>query len=139
MPSSENNRAKDRDKTANTRNKNEPNRVHRGRSFEDRAAEYYLGLGFDILDRNWQAGHKEIDLIVRQGDTVAFVEVKAGYSGEFGHPVERVTRKKIRNLTRAAQTYMSAKDIDGCDVRFDVVTFFQGKLEHYPNAFEALP
>lgn len=109
----------------------------RGKQFEDQAASYFEEIGYTVLDRNWRAGHKEIDLIVRKGDSVVFVEVKASLSDKFGHPVERVDRNKIRHLTNAAQQYILEKRISGCDLRFDVITFSGGRLEHYPNAFGA--
>ena len=109
----------------------------RGKQFEDRAALFFEDHGYTVLDRNWRAGHKEIDLIVRKADTVVFVEVKASLSDRFGHPVERVDKTKIRHLTNAAQQYVLEKKISGCDLRFDVVTFSGGQLEHYPNAFGA--
>lgn len=109
----------------------------RGKQFEDQAALFFEDHGFSVLDRNWRAGHKEIDLIVRKDNTIVFVEVKASLSDKFGHPVERVDKAKIRHLTNAAQQYVLEKRISGCDLRFDVVTFSEGQLEHYPNAFGA--
>jgi len=120
--------------------KKEPDRsrnVAKGREYERLAAEFFQNNGYDILERNWQAGHKEIDLIVRRKNTVVFVEVKSASSDKLGHPAERVDQKKIANLTNAAQQYLQVKQIKNCDLRFDLVTFLDGKLEHYPNAFEA--
>lgn len=113
------------------------NRVKRGREFERLAATFFEQHGFTILERNWRVGHKELDLIVRKADLVVFAEVKSSRSKQFGHPVERVDKKKIAHLTNAAQQYLIAKKIEKVDLRFDVVTFINGKLEHYPNAFEA--
>ncbi len=113
------------------------NRVKRGRRFEDLAGQFYKDKGFEILERNWQAGHKEIDLIVRKDGVVAFVEVKSSLSDKFGHPVERVDQKKIHNLTVAAQQYIISKSLKGVDLRFDIVTFSNGQLEHFPDAFTA--
>ncbi len=110
-------------------------RVSRGRAFERQAAQFFTDQGYEILEQNWQASHKELDLIVRKNDTVVFVEVKAGWSRKYGHPIERIDRKKIRNLTEAAQRYIEEKSLTDCDFRFDVVTFFEGQLEHFPNAF----
>jgi putative endonuclease len=114
-----------------------PNRVRTGRIFEQQALQFYLDQGFTLLGQNWQASHKEIDLIVRKDDLIAFVEVKAARSNKFGHPVEKLSRKKITNLTEAARRFLDEMKISGCDIRFDVVTFFQGKMEHYPAAFTA--
>lgn len=112
-------------------------RLKIGRSFEKQAALFFEHNGYTILQRNWQAGHKEIDIIVRKDDLIVFVEVKSAASGKFGHPVERIDRRKVANLTAAARRYISENNIEGCDLRFDVVTFLDGKLEYFPNAFEA--
>jgi len=112
-------------------------RVRIGRSYEKLAAEFFVSKEFTILERNWQDGHREIDLIVRHDNLIVFVEVKSSSTGKFGHPAERVDKRKIANLTKAAYQYLNEKAIDDCDLRFDVVTFFDGQLEHFPNAFES--
>ena len=115
-----------------------PNDKHlKGKTYERLAAEYFAARGFDIIERNWRAGHKEIDLIVSKGKLIVFVEVKSGSSKEFGHPAERVDDKKMAHLTEAAQAYLVEHRITGCDLRFDVVTFVKGRLEHFPDAFPA--
>jgi putative endonuclease len=114
-----------------------PNRVKTGRAFEDRAAEFYLSQGFEIIARNWQAGHKEIDLIVRKDSLLVFVEVKSSRSAKFGHPSESVDRRKQERLVAAARQFIAQNELTETDFRFDVVTFWEGKMEHYPNAFEA--
>lgn len=111
--------------------------VSRGSEFEGHAADYYKKQGYEILEQNWRAGHKEIDLIVQNDSEIIFVEVKSSRTKSFGHPAGWVDKKKRANLTLAAQKYLQEKQIDGVDVRFDVVTFSDGKLECYPNAFEA--
>ncbi len=107
-----------------------------GREFEKVAATFYQSHGFEILARNWRAGHKEIDLIARKENLIVFVEVKSSKNKKFGHPAERVDRKKIRNLHEAAQQYIISSEIENCDLRFDVVTFVDGQIEHFPDAFQ---
>jgi len=108
-----------------------------GRSYEERAAQFYLDRQYVTLHRNYHAGHKEIDLIVRKDNVVVFVEVKSAKSKSLGHPAERVTKKKIANLTKAAQQYLIENKITDADLRFDVVSFLGEKMEHYPSAFSA--
>ena len=117
--------------------KSHDNTVSIGRKFEKLAAEYFVQGGFDILERNWQAKKKEIDLIVKKNNLIVFVEVKSVSSKKFGHPAERVDDRKITNLTEAALDYLVTNKIEEYDLRFDVVTFINGKLEHFPDAFEA--
>ncbi len=112
-------------------------RIKIGRSYEELAAQFFLDRHYVILHRNYHAGHKEIDLIVQKGNVVVFVEVKSAKSKSMGHPAERVTKKKIANLTLAAQQYLIENKITDADLRFDVVTFLGGKIEHYPAAFTA--
>lgn len=111
--------------------------IGQGRKFEIQAAQFYKDNGFEVLDRNWRAGRREIDVIVKKGDLIVFVEVKSTYSKKFGHPVERVDKQKIHNLTVAAQQYIIDHNLKGVDLRFDVVTFSKGQLEHFPDAFSA--
>ena len=109
--------------------------VASGQISEQKVAALYEQEGFAILECNWRAGHKEIDLIVRKGDLLVFVEVKSGRSKKFGHPAEKVTQKKISNLVEAASRYVADRDITGCDFRFDVVTLTNGEIEFFPGAF----
>ena len=52
------------------------NRQQKGLEGENIAAGYLEARGYDLLERRYRFGHKEIDLIVRKGDLVVFVEVK---------------------------------------------------------------
>lgn len=108
----------------------------KGREYEKLAEKFLIENDYSILERNWMAGHKEIDLIALKNNTVIFVEVKGGVSKKFGHPSERVDKRKRQNLTIAAEQYILARDFKNHDFRFDIITFFDGKLEHYPDAFQ---
>ncbi len=121
------------DRDANSR----ISRTDIGRRYEDQAALFFKRQGYEILERNWRAGRKEIDLIVRNSHVVAFVEVKAAASERFGHPSEKVDHKKQGHLIEVARQFIAEKEITGVDLRFDVITFTGGNLEHYPGAFEA--
>lgn len=107
----------------------------KGREFEKLAGKFYLDLGFEILETNWQAGRKEIDIIVKKDKLIVFVEVKSASSKKYGHPSERVDKRKIANLSIAANQFILENNLTGYDMRFDVVTYINGKIEHYPNAF----
>jgi putative endonuclease len=108
----------------------------------EREAERWLRRqGYDIVARNVQTGHKEIDLICRDGDTIVFVEVKSGRTQDFGHPVYRVTRKKRRALVMAARMWMAGQGGRATGYRFDVVSVITDThpptIEHLPAAFRA--
>lgn len=112
-------------------------KLDQGRKYENLAAEFYQQQGFEILERNWRSGRKELDIIVARDNLIVFVEVKSSFSKEFGHPAGWIDRKKAGHLIEAANRYIVEHEISDSDLRFDVVTFVNGKLEHFPDAFPA--
>ena len=90
----------------------------------ERIAALYLQLGgCVILERNFRFEHLEIDLIVRDGPCVAFVEVKTRRSPAFGEALEAMSREKLRNIRRAARMYLLAgpPESRAREYRFDLV------------------
>ena len=120
------------------KNTTKHNKLLSGHHYEELAALFFEQKGFHLLDKNWRSGKKEIDLVVANDSLIVFVEVKSTSTDKFGHPAEKVDRKKIINITETARQYLIEKKIKNLDLRFDVITFIRGKLEHYPNAFEAI-
>lgn len=74
-----------------------------------------------MLDRNVRTPFGELDLIVRLGRVVIFVEVKARTSDAYGYPEEAVTAKKQIRLSEAAQDYISSHTEIGDEWRIDVI------------------
>lgn len=111
-------------------------RVHKGQAGEDAALRYLLAKGYDLRARNWRYSRKEIDLIMEQGDTVVFVEVKARTSSRYGLPREAVDERKQKRLLEAASGYLQQHGGDRA-ARFDVVEvdLYTGKVTHLENAF----
>ncbi len=91
-----------------------------GRWGEDLAAQYLQAHDCELIDRNVRTPYGEIDLIVRQGGVIVFVEVKARSSDAFGPPETAVTARKQVHLLQAAQAYLQAHNEEG-DWRVDVV------------------
>lgn len=110
-----------------------------GKSGEDLAVSFLKKNGFEILERNYRFGHKEIDIIGKDKNTIVFIEVKTGRSKNFGSPQERVNLKKQKSLIEVAQDYIQKNNLPNFDFRFDVVAieFEKGnrKIEHIKNAF----
>jgi putative endonuclease len=103
---------------------------------ERRARWWYRLRGYLILDTNrWIAG-SELDLVARRGRTVVFCEVKSKSGTRFGDPLEMVTPTKIRRLRRAAEAWLAQHpELDGLEVRYDVLAQRGRGLEHVPDAF----
>ena len=94
-----------------------------GQAGEDAAAEYLIGTGFRIVERNWWLGRTgELDIVALDGDILVIVEVKSARQRRFGDPVERVTPAKQRRLAALAEAYVAQHDVGAGTVRFDVVT-----------------
>lgn len=106
---------------------------------EQTAAQFLEKLGCVILERNVRTQYGEIDIIVRQGTTLVFVEVKTRSSAEFGYPEESITPAKQQHMQDAAQDYLqSHPELDG-EWRVDVVSIRRLKnrpaeITHIENA-----
>lgn len=112
-------------------------RAETGKQGEDIALAYLKKRGYHPLERNYRHGHHEIDLIMRDGIYLVFVEVKTRASVQYGSPAEFVTAKKRRNLILAAEAYMQEKHCTDAFGRFDVVEVFtaDGTVNHIRDAF----
>lgn len=103
------------------------------------AAEYLVGKGYVIRERNWRPknSHLEIDIITQQEDEMIFVEVKARGNNDID-PADAVDERKIRRLVRAAEIYLSLQAHD-FRYRFDIITVSGDEnsytLDHIPDAF----
>lgn len=73
---------------------------------ENLAETWLKGQGYEILHRNWRRFHYEIDIIALKNKILCFIEVKSRNASPFGYPEDSVTKKKFRNLKRAADEYL---------------------------------
>ncbi|WP_168915317.1 YraN family protein [Microcella flavibacter] len=79
-----------------------------GRSGEQLAADHLLGLGYEVIDRNWRCPIGEIDLVARHGSTTVVVEVKTRSGRGYGHPLDAITPVKLARLRRLAGAWVAA-------------------------------
>lgn len=112
-----------------------------GRRGEQAAADYLAGRGYAVLARGYRGAGGEIDLIVRRGEELAFVEVKTSRQGSTGHPEERVGAAKRAHLIRAARHYLGQQGEIVVACRFDVIAVTLGpdepEIHHLEDAFRA--
>ena len=92
-----------------------------GRRSEDRAAEFLLARGYELVERNFTSRYGEIDLVCRDGDTLVFVEVKMRRPSSYGTAEEAVSPAKQRRLINAAEDYLQRTGDSETPARFDVV------------------
>jgi putative endonuclease len=107
----------------------------RGRWGEELAAAHYRRLGCEVLDRNWRSPTGELDLVVRDGTTIVFSEVKARRTDRFGPAASAVTSEKQRRIRQLAVEWLRANELRADSIRFDVVAITGGRLELIAAAF----
>ncbi len=112
----------------------------RGLRGEHIARGWLEARGFTIEAHRYRLGHQEIDLIVRRGNLVAFVEVKTRRSLAFGLPGEAVHWKKRRAIGRVAAAWMLRYGLRSDIYRFDVFEVYdvsgqKPKVRHIEDAW----
>ncbi|EKN3739112.1 YraN family protein [Yersinia enterocolitica] len=110
-----------------------------GTHYENQARHYLerAGLVFKAANVTYQNG--EIDLIMRDGDTWVFVEVRFRRNALFGGAAASVTYSKQQRLLRAATIWLAQRNACFATTlcRFDVFAITGSELEWLPNAFNA--
>lgn len=92
-----------------------------GRAGEDLAAAHLTARGWQLVERNLQLRHGELDIVALDHATLVFVEVKTRRSFVTGVPQAAVTPEKLRRLRRLAGEYLMEYSTPHRDVRIDVI------------------
>ena len=105
---------------------------------EELALQHCLDNGYELIEKNWTVGHKEIDIILKKEDIYIFVEVKTRTNLKMGMPESAISYTKIKNVTEASQVFLIDKQYK--DIRFDVISIILKKdtepeLLHIKDAF----
>lgn len=109
----------------------------KGAAAESIAAQYLTRQGLRLLTANYRCRFGEIDLVLRDGATLVFAEVRLRASERFGGAIESITTAKRAKLDKTARHYLSSHGIEA-PCRFDVV-LMRGlnarEIEWIKNAF----
>ncbi|CAB3676059.1 hypothetical protein LMG3458_01359 [Achromobacter deleyi] len=116
-------------------------RQRTGDGHEDAALRLLLAGGLALLARNLACRAGEIDLAMREGDILVFVEVRSRQAGAFGGAAASIDRAKQARLARAAAHWLpelTRRHWGGTPpaVRFDAVLFEGGQVQWLRAAFE---
>jgi len=91
----------------------------RGQWAEQLTAMYLCLTGHRVLARNFRTRVGEVDLIVRRGNILSFVEVKA--RSNITSAAEAISTRQRRRIQRAAELFLAQHpNLSTCDIRFDV-------------------
>ncbi len=117
-----------------------PTHRSRGNTGEEAAVSYLESNGYQVVERNFNCPWGEIDIIARQADVLAFIEVKARRHDRLGTGFESITRRKQQRLVLAAQDYLRQHGLQEQPWRIDAIAVrldsqgSAGSLEHLENA-----
>lgn len=110
-----------------------------GYEYEQKAAVYLQNQGYEILESNYNMRTGEIDLIAKDGEYYAFIEVKYRSSIRNGYPEEAVDYRKMKHITKTASLYLLRHGLsEFTPCRFDVVVILKGEMKLLKNAFDAV-
>lgn len=110
----------------------------RGQQAETLACRFLEGQGLRLLRRNWRCKRGELDLVMLDGDTVVFVEVRYRRHSAWGGAIESIDWRKRQRLVTAAQLFLQWEPRwADKPCRFDVVTLGPGQSDWIRNAFDA--
>jgi putative endonuclease len=84
-----------------------------GRKAEQAARVYLEMRGFKILEQNWRRPRCEIDIVAEKDGVRHFVEVKYRFNDEQGGGLEAITAAKLKQMRRAAETYVEEYKYSG--------------------------
>ncbi|MFO8054295.1 MAG: YraN family protein [Bacteroidales bacterium] len=109
-----------------------------GKQGEEMAASHLTQNGYLILERNWNFGKEEIDIIAQKDNQLVFVEVKTRKTAYYGQPEAFVKKQKQQIIIRAAHAYIVNNNRPE-EARFDVIGVIIGaggrELNHIEDAF----
>ena len=121
-----------------------PDHLRVGREGETAALAALEARGCRLLAANYRSGKGEVDLVVRDGPELVFVEVKTRSSEAWGRPADAVNSAKRARLSDTALAYLAELGHPRVPFRFDIVEVLvePGRLpevRHLPNAFPLEP
>jgi putative endonuclease len=107
------------------------------------AIAYLTSCGWSVEAHRFRLGRHDVDLVIRKGNTVAFVEVKTRRSGVCGSGLEAVSRRKQRDIARVASVWLLRHGRPGDEYRFDLVVVEAAgnpgrNIEHVSDAWRTV-
>lgn len=102
---------------------------------EARARAYLCGKGMEPLCQRYHSPYGDIDLVMRDGSTLVFAEVKAREKGRAYDGTSAVNAGKQERIIRTARQYLAEHPTEQA-VRFDVVELTADGIMHIPDAFQ---
>jgi putative endonuclease len=117
-----------------------PEHLRRGKLGERAAKKFLQKAGLKFLAANFRSERGEIDLVFRDGDCLAFVEVKTRSSEDWSRPAAAVNAGRRRRLSQCALDYLRQLKNPAVKIRFDIVEVLLAdgdvrEIRHLTNTF----
>lgn len=106
----------------------------RGQDAEQACCEYLQQQGLKLLAKNYHGRRGELDLVMRDNNTVVFVEVRYRKNNTFGGALESVTISKQEKLRMTAEQYLQ-QETQLNNGRFDVVAMTEKVQNNDSNVY----
>ncbi|MCP4409206.1 MAG: YraN family protein [Gammaproteobacteria bacterium] len=107
-----------------------------GRRAEQRAKEFLQRQGLILIDKNYRCRHGEIDLIMKDGSQLVFIEVRYRKNEAYGGPLASIDHRKKNHLIATALHYLQSKRLQGT-ARVDVLGITgENQIDWVENAVE---
>ncbi|MFW5431986.1 MAG: YraN family protein [Methylophilaceae bacterium] len=124
------------------------NQNNAGLEAEKIAATFLINNGLKLVTQNYHCRYGEIDLVMKEADSLVFVEVRLRSNNQFGSAGASITAKKQQKLIATAQHFLQEHDSRSYDsklysetaCRFDAILMNKADLDHIEwvrNAFDA--
>ena len=95
----------------------------KGFEYENQAKRFLVAKGLKLMHQNYNCKLGEIDLIMRDGDTIVFVEVRYRNTKKFGSALESINARKCSKLIKTAKHFLQTQNYNKFCCRFDAVAF----------------
>src|SRR5450755_1377862 len=117
-----------------------PEHLRRGELGERAAKKFLQKQGLKFLAANFRSERGEIDLVFRDDDCLAFVEVKTRSSENWARPAAAVNAERRRRLSQCALDYLRRLKNPAVKIRFDIVEVLLAdgdirEIRHLPDTF----
>ncbi len=111
--------------------------IERGNLNEEIACQYLVSRGLKLVTKNFHSRFGEIDLIMMEGNTLVFVEVRFRRSTHYGGAAVSVTPEKQRRISLTASHYLQKTNQTDRWCRFDVVAISKDNTNWIKSAFDS--
>lgn len=107
-----------------------------GAEKEELAIAYIKEQGAELLEKNFYFHGGELDLVVKDGEYLCFIEVKYRKSSSYGYPEEAVTAAKQKKIIQGAKVFLYQNRYPSdTPCRFDVISIYKENISWMKDAF----